>query len=251
MSGFYVYRHIRPDTGEVFYVGLGKKNDNWRALGAFKSEYRRAFTKDHRNIWWRRIAEISGFDVEIIMDLESEAQAVEKEVEMIAIYGRRSDGGTLVNLTIGGEGTMGVKRSAAQHALILEATSHRVVNKISGQVFPSIIEAAKASGVRRCKLRRMLHIAHPECSFRFEEEPLNVAARERRSMRRVSRRFQKKPDRPCGARWDKSRNKWSSDIRLFGKKKYLGRFDSRDDALAAYNKALSEHLAENPDMFCR
>ena len=40
----YVYKHIRLDNNEIFYVGIG--NDN---------NYKRAYQKISRNIFWKRV----------------------------------------------------------------------------------------------------------------------------------------------------------------------------------------------------
>lgn len=54
---FYVYRHIRRDTGEVFYIGKGFKN--------------RAYSFLNRNPYWHNIVNKCGFDVEISKTLKS------------------------------------------------------------------------------------------------------------------------------------------------------------------------------------
>lgn len=43
-----------------------------------------------------------------------------------------------------------------------------------------------------------------------------------------------------GAHWDKARGKWKTQIRINGVSKYIGRFDTKQEALDAYQKALSE-----------
>ena len=43
---YFLYQHIRLDTEEVFYIGIGKIN---RTHNTFKSNYQRAFTKKSRN----------------------------------------------------------------------------------------------------------------------------------------------------------------------------------------------------------
>lgn len=90
----YLYRHIRLDTNEVFYIGIGVGHRAWQ--------------KFHRNIHWRRIVSKTGYIVEVMIDDLTWEQAIEKEKEFIAIYGRRDKKmGTLVNLTDGGEGMLG------------------------------------------------------------------------------------------------------------------------------------------------
>lgn len=90
----YVYRHIRLDKKEPFYIGIGKD-----------ATYKRAYqcSKTKRSEFWHNIA-IKGYEVEILMDNLTWEQACEKEIEFISIYGRKDLGqGTLVNLTNGGE----------------------------------------------------------------------------------------------------------------------------------------------------
>ncbi len=93
----YVYRHIRLDKNEPFYIGKGV--DKW---------YRRASSKDGRNSYWHHIVNKHGFETEVIIDDLSPQQALEKEKEFILIYGRIGLGtGTLVNATAGGDGVTG------------------------------------------------------------------------------------------------------------------------------------------------
>lgn len=100
---FYIYRHIRPDTNEVFYIGRGFVNS--------KSHHERYKTTSDRNKWWNRIVAKNGglFDAEIIYWCKTEDEVNIKEKEFIALYGRRDLGkGTLVNLTDGGDGCCGI-----------------------------------------------------------------------------------------------------------------------------------------------
>lgn len=48
-----------------------------------------------------------------------------------------------------------------------------------------------------------------------------------------------------GAKWDKERGKWVSSITLSGKNKFLGRFDTPEEASEAYKNALSLNGLEN------
>lgn len=89
----YVYRHIRLDKNIPFYIGIGTD-----------SFYRRANSRAGRNRLWNRIAAVSEYDVEILFyDIEL-GVAKEKEIEFISIYKRINDGGTLANISSGGDG---------------------------------------------------------------------------------------------------------------------------------------------------
>lgn len=90
-----VYKHIRVDKNEVFYIGIGKTE-------------KRAFEKRSRNFYWRNIAKF-GYKVEILFNDLSWEQACEKEKEFIQIYGRKDlNKGTLCNMTDGGDGILGL-----------------------------------------------------------------------------------------------------------------------------------------------
>lgn len=91
----YVYRHIRLDKNEPFYIGISKSDDN----------YKRA-TKTHgRNKLWQNIINKTGYEIEILKDSISFSEAIVTEVEFIKLYGRIDLGtGTLSNHTSGGEG---------------------------------------------------------------------------------------------------------------------------------------------------
>jgi hypothetical protein len=85
----------------VFYIGLGSSD-----------KYFRAYTKHGRNIWWERVAYKHGFEVEILCHNMAFEEAKEAEKILISWYGRKDCcGGTLVNLTDGGEGTYGIIKS--------------------------------------------------------------------------------------------------------------------------------------------
>lgn len=89
-----VYRHIRKDKNEVFYIGIGNS--------------KRPYSKSCRNYHWRNIVKNTPYEIEILAEGLTWEQAIAKEREFISLYGREDLGnGTLVNLTDGGEGNTG------------------------------------------------------------------------------------------------------------------------------------------------
>jgi hypothetical protein len=101
----YVYRHIRVDKNEPFYIGIGK-DDGY--------EFKRAYYKsiEKRNKIWIDIINKTSYEVEILFDNITWEEACQKEKEFITLYGRINLGtGTLANMTNGGEGTFGLKWS--------------------------------------------------------------------------------------------------------------------------------------------
>lgn len=103
MNNWYVYRHIRLDKDEPFYIGIGNKVN-----------YARAHEKDpsKRNIIWNRIVSKSSYEVDIIFDGLTKNEASEKEKEFITLYGRIDlETGCLCNMTDGGDGIWNCIRS--------------------------------------------------------------------------------------------------------------------------------------------
>jgi len=93
---YYIYRHIRLDTNEPFYIGIGK-NVN----------YKRAYSKNRRNKMWYNIINKTQYEIEVLIDDITKLEAFAKEREFIALYGRKDlNTGILVNMTDGGDGNM-------------------------------------------------------------------------------------------------------------------------------------------------
>ena len=166
----YVYRHIREDKNEVFYIGIGTDD---------KGKYVRAKSKN-RNRYWKRIVDKTNYEIEILFDNISKEDAIKKEIEFIQLYGRRDqNNGTLCNLTDGGEGVVNmseegksVLRELAKKRVVPEErkkmfskifkgsgnpNSSKVINRITLEVFGSIMEAAEKYGISRHTLRNNLN----------------------------------------------------------------------------------------------
>ena len=109
----YVYRHIRLDTNQPFYIGIGSDDSG---------KYKRAYNKSKRNIFWKRISIKSDYKIDIVLDGLTWEEACQKEKELIALYGRYNNNlGTLCNLTDGGDGTLGAIQS-------IETIQKRIAN---------------------------------------------------------------------------------------------------------------------------
>jgi group I intron endonuclease len=78
-----------------FYVGIGV-------------DTKRAYSKTHRNSHWKSIVSSCDYDVHVLFDDVDYEFAKQKEMEFIEIYKRKSDGGTLCNITLGGDGVLGI-----------------------------------------------------------------------------------------------------------------------------------------------
>lgn len=60
----------------------------------------------------------------------------------------------------------------------------------------------------------------------------------------VSKPYNKKYNTPIGVKYDKDRNKYLASMEVNGKNKFLGRFNTPDDAFNAYKKAKEIHIKE-------
>lgn len=110
-----LYTHIKPN-GEVFYIGIGKT-------------IKRANSKHNRSNYWKNVVAAYGYEVQILKQDLSWEEACELEKILISHYGRRDlKLGTLVNLTDGGEGSLGVKMSSKT----LRLKSEIMKGKMSG-----------------------------------------------------------------------------------------------------------------------
>lgn len=137
----YVYRHIRADKNQPFYIGVGLTD----------SGYQRAYqkSKTKRSEYWHNIAK-NGYEVEILLDGLTVEQAFQKEIEFIALYGRADNGtGILCNLTDGGDAPnpmYGDDNPMKRPELRAKVSMARMGNEVSKETRKKLSDAAKARG---------------------------------------------------------------------------------------------------------
>lgn len=103
----YVYRDPRPaKNNQPVYIGKGTGDrdlSHWS-----KGSHNKPFQDFLAHIKRKGLVSLP----ERVLETESESEAFAKEIELIALYGRRNTNtGTLFNLTDGGEGASGAIRS--------------------------------------------------------------------------------------------------------------------------------------------
>lgn len=97
----YLYRHIRLDKDEPFYIGIGTMQECDIELYKF----RRARAKNGRNSIWKSIVAKTDYEIEIMLESDDYNFLKQREIEFIKLYGRINlKTGTLANLTDGAEG---------------------------------------------------------------------------------------------------------------------------------------------------
>lgn len=116
----YVYRHIRLDKNEPFYIGIANH---------VRKDYVRANERARRSEWWKKIVSKTEYRIDILFDNVTVKFAKEKEIEFIKLYGRRDLGlGTLVNMTDGGDGLINRVFTPEYRKKLSDAAKNRVVS---------------------------------------------------------------------------------------------------------------------------
>ena len=135
MNNWYVYRHLRLDKNEPFYIGIGCKKDFQRAYET---------SDEKRNAIWIKIFKKNQIEVEILFENLTKEEASIKEQGFIKIYGRIDlKTGTLCNMTDGGDGIWNCIRS--------EETKKKLRDKKIGEKNPQF--GIKQSEETRMKRR--------------------------------------------------------------------------------------------------
>ncbi len=176
---YYVYRHLKPESREVFYIGLGSTTN-----------YSRAYHLHGRNIIWQRVYFKHGIEIEILAKNLSKEDACELETLLIDQYGRRDLGtGPLVNLTDGGEGGYNTVYNEeyiqnwrdsigdnlydiSQHSKSGKDSNRAraVVNIETGIYYDTAKEAAETQNLVYGSIKQMLsNSRHNHTSFRYVE----------------------------------------------------------------------------------
>ncbi len=114
---FYVYTHSTND-GIVFNVGKGKEKRAWCTRRSDK---------------WRRVVDKHGFNVEIVWETESEAEALAYEIQLISHFDtftrEYGDENIFCNFTLGGDGRLptepGPSPSAESRAKMSAASARK------------------------------------------------------------------------------------------------------------------------------
>ena len=137
MEKYYIYRHIRIDKNEPFYIGIGTKSEQDLKYGY----YGRASAKHIDNNIWLKIIAKTEWGWEILLESDDRKFISEKEKEFILLYGRKCDNsGTLANLTLGGEENHGYKHSDEAKRKISESQKGKPGRRLGAKLTPEQCE---------------------------------------------------------------------------------------------------------------
>lgn len=141
MNNHILYRHIRLDKNEVFYVGIANNTT-------------RPYSKHSRNRYWYNVVSKTDYKVDIVFDDLTRDEVEQKEMEFISLYGRKDLGiGTLVNMTDGGTGGLGLKHSFETKQKMKGRIAHNKGKSKWSQLEPSIIFDLK-NGFTESEIKR-------------------------------------------------------------------------------------------------
>lgn len=108
---YYLYRHIRLDTNEIFYIGVGKK----KMTRSYKYRYWRMYERGNRNDSWKKVVQETDYVAEVVFETNDSDFLYSKEIELIKLYGRADLGlGKLTNLTDGGEWMTNISQASRE-----------------------------------------------------------------------------------------------------------------------------------------
>jgi hypothetical protein len=144
ISKFYVYGHINPQTGEVFYIGKGSGN--------------RKDSKYKRSIWWNNYVNKYGFESIIFEENLTEKDALEIEKYWIDRIGRKHLGtGPLINMTGGGDGTTSDRFISEE--FIIKCSNRMKGNKINNgrKHCKSINDKKGKKGSKNVKAKKVVY----------------------------------------------------------------------------------------------
>ncbi|ALN97308.1 hypothetical protein BOX09_gp64 [Flavobacterium phage Fpv1] len=154
---YYLYRHIRLDKNEVFYIGIGTVPKTNYNISSIKTYYNRAFEKvKSRNKYWKNITNITDYLVEILYETDNIKLIQLKEKEFIKLYKN-----TLCNLTDGGLG--------------IESYNHKKETKLQ---ISNSMKGRKLSDQHRINInkRKFIKIIMYNDSFNKEFDSISEAA---------------------------------------------------------------------------
>jgi hypothetical protein len=195
----YVYRHIRLDKNEPFYIGIGTDTN-----------YQRAYSKSSRNVLWKKVVNVTDYQVEIIMDNLTKDIAKQKEIEFILLYGKKiNKTGTLVNITDGGESGSGFKHTQEAKKRIGEASKLKDYSKYDKSYTQTQEYRDKISKIN--KGRKMPDSMREKTSLRMKNRVLSEEHKEKlRNLRlgvKATNETKEKMRLSSYIGWEKRKNK--------------------------------------------
>lgn len=208
MTQFYIYIHRKPD-GTPFYVGKGHG--------------KRAYNCRDRNPHHTAILKKYGDAVQIeIIHADSEEHAFQMEREHIAMY--REQGYRLANLTDGGEGHLGYKKSEKEKQIV-SASLKQFYATEEGKRVNEHLNKHRTGRKNTEETKKKMSQAHTGKKQSFEH-------RNNHSLAIIGKPKTGYGIGLAGVNWVKSQNCWKVVVCRHGKSVFYGNYKNLLDACA-------------------
>lgn len=246
---YYLYRHIRLDTNQPFYVGVGTYQDR---PGLSRTKFARAYSKNRKQ-YWKNVASKSKIEVEILFLSHDKEFICAKEKEFIGLYGRKEDGGMLVNHSLGGEmsglGVKPPKNELERRSMFFKKYWQENRNPRSKYVYQydpqgkllathdSVRKAGASTGICYRSINRFLlgNSKSPTCrGYFFSYLPLS-------KVEVVEKSSAEKPLREIGSRAIKYKNIYQYDLQG----RYIGEWNYIRDIVNSHPNYKSCNISNN------
>ena len=137
-NGFYVY-FLEDLNGNIFYIGKGCRHRESSHRNLAKNNDRRPVYNKIRKLW----SQGSDFKLKKVAIHLTNNEAINLEKKLISVYNRRCDGGCLLNVSLGGEGSPGYKHNEESRKKLKDAWKRRKDNnyKVSEETREKIKKA--------------------------------------------------------------------------------------------------------------
>lgn len=229
---FYVYGHTRPDTNELFYIGVGFKG--------------RAYSKSGRNRYWHAIVNKNNghFKVSIIHENITKEQACKIEVILIKLYGRKCfNEGFLCNISTGGEYSYGVKKSseAIAKAKLRTGKNHNMFGIPKPEIVKNKISATKKgikmSEVNKVKISQALRLKYSKTEHHSKGSKSTIETRLKISegVKRATLEGRRKNSTPSGS------NHWQCKGTIYQYCKNTGMFIAKYESTGIAERSTGIH----------
>jgi hypothetical protein len=126
----------------------------------------------------------------------------------------------------------------------LPKISHKVKRIKDEKIYNSVNEAARENNIYPSHLRHRLNLYDLSIGFEYLDVELINKSISRKDKRIKDQNLRKikninKTSKCLGVSWDKQKSKWVSQIRIDGKKVFLGRYNDEEKACKAYEIKLN------------
>lgn len=150
----------------------------------------------------------------------------------------------------GESSTLGYKPKKETIEKYLPKISHKVRRIKDNKIYNSVNEAARENNIYPSHLRHRLKLYDLSIGFEYVDIELINKAISRKNKRLKDQNLRKiknikKTSNCLGVSWDKEKSKWVSQIRIDGKKVFLGRYVNEEEACKAYEIKLKDIKTKN------